>query len=65
MALVTTTQGLTSELARAISPRCITVALALPVGAQLGASSLSSITAVAVVLTGAGRCSAVPESVWA
>jgi len=44
--------GLTSELARAISPRCITVALALPVGAQLGASSLSSITAVAVVLTG-------------
>jgi hypothetical protein len=45
-------QGLTSELARAIAPRCITVALALPVGAQLGASSLASITAVSVVLTG-------------
>lgn len=44
--------GLSSELSRAIAPRCITVALALPVGQQLGAGALAPITAVAVVLTG-------------
>jgi len=44
--------GLDPMLTRAIAPRSVTVALSLPIGAQLGAAALAPITAVTVALTG-------------
>eukprot|EP00240_Pyramimonas_obovata_P000688 CAMPEP_0118934178 /NCGR_PEP_ID=MMETSP1169-20130426/13680_1 /TAXON_ID=36882 /ORGANISM="Pyramimonas obovata, Strain CCMP722" /LENGTH=603 /DNA_ID=CAMNT_0006877051 /DNA_START=162 /DNA_END=1973 /DNA_ORIENTATION=- len=55
--LVTTTMagralGLSAELTRAIAPRSVTVALALPIGQALGAGAAAPITATTVLLTG-------------
>jgi len=50
--LVGRAMGLDSELTRSVAPRCVTVALALPVASQLGAAAMAPITAVTVVLTG-------------
>jgi putative effector of murein hydrolase len=44
--------GLPTQLALALAPRSVTVALALPIAALLGAGSDASVTAAAAVLTG-------------
>ena len=44
--------GLPQTVSMALAPRSVTVALALPIAALLGAQALASLTAVSVMLTG-------------